>query len=153
MRWSRRWLLNTTVTPPALPRSPCAQPADRPNTAVARRDQLGYAPQYNAAAGIRSCWLRSYGAARDRTAGAARGVAPLRSPKCSSLKCTVDALHLSGDGSSDVARYPARAVPGASTMHRPIAAAVLQQRGYAPQYGQQVMRHGRISRALFTYQD
>jgi hypothetical protein len=86
-----------------------------------------------------------------------RGVAPLPQPQVQQpqVQRSDDGYIYPADGSSDVARYPA---PRSSRRLYDAQANPQQQyynnRGYAPQYGQQVYAPRPYQpRGLFTYQD
>ncbi len=134
-------------------------PRTRPNTAVARRDPAPeYAPQYNAAAGDPVVLAPQLPAPREIAPLAQpRGVAPLPQPQVQQpqVQQSDDGYIYPADGSSDVARYPA---PRSSRRLYDAQANPQQQyynnRGYAPQYGQQVYAPRPYQpRGLFTYQD
>ena len=140
----RDGVLNTTVTLTGSSQIALARnPRTRPNTAVARRDPAPeYAPQYNAAAGD-PVMLSPLPPPRQ--------IAPVAQPPVQAD----DGYIYPADGSSDVARYPA---PRSSRRLYDAQANPQQQyynnRGYAPQYGQQVYAPRPYQpRGLFTYQD
>jgi len=137
-------VLNTTVTLTGSSQIALARnPRTRPNTAVARRDPAPeYAPQYNAAAGDPVVLAPQLPAPREIAPLAQpRGVAPLPQPQVQQpqVQQSDDGYIYPADGSSDVARYPA---PRSSRRLYDAQANPQQQyynnRGYAPQYGQQV---------------
>jgi hypothetical protein len=153
-------VLNTTVTLTGSSQIALARnPRTRPNTAVARRDPAPeYAPQYNAAAGDPVVLAPQLPAPREIAPLAQpRGVAPLPQPQVQQpqVQQSDDGYIYPADGSSDVARYPA---PRSSRRLYDAQANPQQQyynnRGYAPQYGQQVYAPRPYQpRGLFTYQD
>ena len=158
-------VLNTTVTLTGSSQIALARnPRTRPNTAVARRDPAPeYAPQYNAAAGDPVVLAPQLPAPREIAPLAQpRGVAPLPQPQVQQpqvqqpqVQQTDDGYIYPADGSSDVARYPA---PRSSRRLYDAQANPQQQyynnRGYAPQYGQQVYAPRPYQpRGLFTSQD
>ena len=153
-------VLNTTVTLTGSSQIALARnPRTRPNTAVARRDPAPeYAPQYNAAAGDPVVLAPQLPAPREIAPLAQpRGVAPLPQPQVQQpqVQQADDGYIYPADGSSDTARYPA---PRSSRRLYDAQANPQQQyynnRGYAPQYGQQVYAPRPYQqRGLFTYQD
>jgi hypothetical protein len=153
-------VLNTTVTLTGSSQIALARnPRTRPNAAVARRDPAPeYAPQYNAAAGDPVVLAPQLPAPREIAPLAQpRGVAPLPQPQVQQpqVQQTDDGYIYPADGSSDVARYPA---PRSSRRLYDAQANPQQQyynnRGYAPQYGQQVYAPRPYQpRGLFTSQD
>ena len=153
-------VLNTTVTLTGSSQIALARtPRTRRNTAVARRDPAPeYAPQYNAAAGDPVVLAPQLPAPREIAPLAQpRGVAPLPQPQVQQpqVQQTDDGYIYPADGSSDVARYPA---PRGSRRLYDAQANPQQQyynnRGYAPQYGQQVYAPRPYQpRGLFTSQD
>jgi len=152
-------VLNTTVTLTGSSQIALARnPRTRPNAAVARRDPAPeYAPQYNAAAGDPVVLAPQLPAPREIAPLAQpRGVAPLPQPQVQQpqVQQTDDGYIYPADGSSDVARYPA---PRSSRRLYDAQANPQQQyynnRGYAPQYGQQVYAPRPYQpRGLFTSQ-
>jgi len=153
-------VLNTTVTLTGSSQIALARnPRTRPNTAVARRDPAPeYAPQYNAAAGDPVVLAPQLPAPREIAPLAQpRGVAPLPQPQMQQpqVQQSDDGYIYPADGNSDVARYPA---PRSSRRLYDAQANPQQQyynnRGYAPQYGQQVYAPRPYQpRGLFTSQD
>ncbi len=153
-------VLNTTVTLTGSSQIALARnPRTRPNTAVARRDPAPeYAPQYNAAAGDPVVLAPQLPAPREIAPLAQpRGVAPLPQPQVQQpqVQQADDGYIYPADGSPDVARYPA---PRSSRRLYDAQANPQQQyynnRGYAPQYGQQVYAPRPYQpRGLFTSQD
>jgi L,D-transpeptidase catalytic domain len=147
-------VLNTTVTLTGSSQIALARPRIRPNAAIARRDPAPeYAPQYNAA-GDPVMLAPQLPAPREIAPLAQpREVAPLaRQPQVQQVD---DGYIYPADGSSDVARYPA---PRSSRRLYDAQANPQQQyynnRGYAPQYGQQVYAPRPYQpRGLFTSQD
>ena len=147
-------VLNTTVTLTGSSQIALARnPRPRTNTAVARRDPgQQYIPQYNAA-GDPVMLAPQLPPPREIVPLAQpREIAPLAQPQ---VQQTDDGYIYPADGSSDVARYPA---PRSSRRLYDAQANPQQQyynnRGYAPQYGQQVYAPRPYQpRGLFTYQD
>ena len=146
-------VLNTTVTLTGSSQIALARPRIRPNTAIARGEPAPeYAPQYNAA-GDPVMLAPQLPAPREIAPLAQpRAVAPLPQPQ---VQQTDDGYIYPADGSSDVARYPA---PRSSRRLYDAQANPQQQyynnRGYAPQYGQQVYAPRPYQpRGLFTSQD
>jgi len=152
-------VLNTTVTLTGSSQIALARnPRTRPNAAVARRDPAPeYAPQYNAAAGDPVMLAPQLPAPREIAPLAQpRGVAPLPQPQVQhpQVQQADDGYIYPADGNSDVARYPA---PRSSRRLYDAQANPQQQyynnRGYAPQYGQQVYAPRPYQpRGLFTSQ-
>ena len=156
-------VLNTTVTLTGSSQIALARnPRTRPNTAIARRDPAPeYAPQYNAGDAV---MLAPQLPPPREIAPLAqpREVAPLARPQAQQpqvqqpqVQQADDGYIYPADGSSDVARYPA---PRGSRRLYDAQANPQQQyynnRGYAPQYGQQVYAPRPYQpRGLFTYQD
>ena len=145
-------VLNTTVTLTGSSQIALARPRIRPNTAIARGDPAPeYAPQYNAA-GDPVMLAPQLPAPREIAPLAQpRAVAPLPQPQ---VQQADDGYIYPADGSSDVARYPA---PRSSRRLYDAQANPQQQyynnRGYAPQYGQQVYAPRPYQpRGLFTSQ-
>jgi hypothetical protein len=143
-------VLNTTVTLTGSSQIALARnPRTRPNTAVARRDPAAeYAPQYNAA-GDAVMLAPQLPPPRE--------IAPLARPQGPQpqMQQADDGYIYPADGNSDVARYPA---PRGSRRLYDAQVNPQQQyynnRGYAPQYGQQVYAPRPYQpRGLFTYQD
>ena len=135
-------VLNTTVTLTGSSQIALARhPRGRGNTAVARREQAQYAPQYN---------------------GAGDPVVLTPQQQSSdqySQERPDDNYIYPADGSSDAARYPAprgsRRLYGAQASPQP-QNQYYENRGYAPQYGAQqgyAPRPYYQSRGLFSYQD
>ena len=135
-------VLNTTVTLTGSSQIALARhPRGRGNTAVARREQGQYAPQYDGAGDPIVLTPRQQSSGQ---------YAQERSD---------DNYIYPADGSSDGARYPAprgtRRVYGAQTSPQP-QYQYYENRGYAPQYGAQqgyAPRPYYQSRGLFSYQD
>ena len=157
-------VLNTTVTLTGSSQIALARnPRIRPNTAVARRDPaLEYAPQYNAAGDAVMLAPQLPPPREIAPLAQPREVAPLARPQAQQpqvqqpqVQQADDGYIYPADGSSDVARYPA---PRGSRRLYDAQANPQQQyynnRGYAPQYGQQVYAPRPYQpRGLFTYQD
>ena len=149
----RDGVLNTTVTLTGSSQIALARPRIRPNTAIARGDPAPeYAPQYNAAGDPAMLAPQLPPPREIAPLAQPRAVAPLAQPQ---MQQADDGYIYPADGSSDVARYPA---PRSSRRLYDAQANPQQQyynnRGYAPQYGQQVYAPRPYQpRGLFTSQD
>ena len=146
-------VLNTTVTLTGSSQIALARPRIRPNTAIARGDPAPeYAPQYNAAGDPAMLAPQLPPPREIAPLAQPRAVAPLAQPQ---MQQADDGYIYPADGRSDVARYPA---PRSSRRLYDAQANPQQQyynnRGYAPQYGQQVYAPRPYQpRGLFTSQD
>jgi hypothetical protein len=146
-------VLNTTVTLTGSSQIALARPRIRPNTSIARGDPAPeYAPQYNAAGDPVMLAPQLPPPREIAPLAQPRAVAPLAQPQ---MQQADDGYIYPADGSSDVARYPA---PRSSRRLYDAQANPQQQyynnRGYAPQYGQQVYAPRPYQpRGLFTSQD
>jgi hypothetical protein len=152
-------VLNTTVTLTGSSQIALARnPRTRPNTAIARRDPAPeYAPQYNAAGDAVMLAPQLPPPREIAPLAQPREVVPIARPQAQQPQAQQadDGYIYPADGSSDVARYPA---PRGSRRLYDAQANPQQQyynnRGYAPQYGQQVYAPRPYQpRGLFTYQD
>jgi hypothetical protein len=146
-------VLNTTVTLTGSSQIALARPRIRPNTSIARSDPAPeYAPQYNAAGDPVMLAPQLPPPREIAPLAQPRAVAPVAQPQ---MQQADDGYIYPADGSSDVARYPA---PRSSRRLYDAQANPQQQyynnRGYAPQYGQQVYAPRPYQpRGLFTSQD
>jgi hypothetical protein len=146
-------VLNTTVTLTGSSQIALARPRIRPNTSIARGDPAPeYAPQYNAAGDPVMLAPQLPPPREIAPLAQPRAVAPVAQPQ---MQQADDGYIYPADGSSDVARYPA---PRSSRRLYDAQANPQQQyynnRGYAPQYGQQVYAPRPYQpRGLFTSQD
>jgi L,D-transpeptidase catalytic domain len=151
-------VLNTTVTLTGSSQIALARnPRTRANTAVARDPAPEYAPQYNAAGDAVMLAPQLPPPREIAPLAQPREVAPLARPQAPQpqVQQADDGYIYPADGNSDVARYPA---PRGSRRLYDAQANPQQQyysnRGYAPQYGQQVYAPRPYQpRGLFTYQD
>jgi L,D-transpeptidase catalytic domain len=146
-------VLNTTVTLTGSSQIALARPRIRPNTSIARGDPAPeYAPQYNAAGDPVMLAPQLPPPREIAPLAQPRAVAPVAQPQ---MQQADDGYIYPADGSSDVARYPA---PRSSRRLYDAQANPQQQyynnRGYAPQYGQQVYAPRPYQpRGMFTSQD